>query len=446
MYHEGWNLSKTSTIDLFAFASKMADIDQNIDPYSFRMISFGLLGERIRLSTHRSAHVNIELIDSLANNSQRVDDLYLGEGNFTVNVRENKGTANYTRVHAGTGYSSIEGAQEMYGNDSSDSIFIASTHTKIVRGGSMRGDALGFGKDDNLDVVYIDAAKVTYFYFVNGTQTLRNVIDFSNIKNFVIADHASQVVVNQGAETSPISLLMAERADRLVIEQGHVITTTAPTAGMMDILVQADSSEIALNSTGNRVNIGVEYQYEPPNRGDNHYAVSTVVGNQFAALHASANIAYELRPIGNEALKTMSEPTLSILGSHLARSSFSFDLAELWRSEKPVQLHLVGSQTYSGRYVPDNWVDRINLTSPVESNELLFSPGDIHLSKGRASQTSFIVADHHITDRIDMLQIKIRDKTVVEVRSLLSEWRNIFSQTDFDIYLDNNLLSHQIIG
>lgn len=444
MYHEDWNLNKVRTIDLFAASIKMAEIDANIDPYATNIINFGFSGENIRVTTDRSASVNIEVIDNPANASVDAEHLYLGDGNFHIRVRENRNTKGYTVVHAGTGYSTLEGAQEMHGSDVADSIILANSYTKKVLGGAMKGDLLGFSSTEDLDTVIINDNQLTYTYLSRDVIWTHDT-SFTNINNFVVANPTTKIDIAQAAADSSLSLLLAARTEVLTVYRGHAAVTTVPSAGSMRLNFYAPNGELALNSTNNAVTLGRKYMDDPYDAAD-EYWVSTALGNQFNAFYSDAPTFFELRPLTSDARSKMVDSQLSILGAFNAANTFTFDIAELQANDKPVQLHLMGSQNFTGKPQEDPFVDKISLKSAKTSSGISIAASDVHISSHVASNTSFTVVDRYMNDREQMLKISIGNKTIIEVYSVHDSSYQRFAAALADVYLDNNLLSHQIIG
>ncbi|WP_343723409.1 hypothetical protein [Herbaspirillum seropedicae] len=91
----------------------------------------------------------------------------------------------------------------------------------------------------------------------------------------------------------------------------------------------------------------------------------------------------------------------------------------------------------------DTVIDRIDLSNIAGSLMKISSvnAADIGFTVKNDGVGSYTVGDHKVSTNASSLMVSVAGKDVMEVRSLRD-----FTAAKVDFYLDNALLSHQVIG
>ncbi len=447
MYHTSWDLNSIKMLDLFAAASRTADIDANINPYAINILGVGLAGESLGLTTHPEAQVNIEFIESPITTIRKVQDLYLGEGNFNIHVRENLKTAFYTRLHAGTGYNTLEGAHEMFGNDESDSVFLVNAATQWVHGGARKGDLLGISQSVDLISAKITDNTLSFSARYNEEFINTSTTTYDKINNFIISEPTSRIDLFRNAAADNVSLLLAGHTDQLNIHHGLVAVSTAPNIEGSKIVFHEIGGEVALNNMGNHVSFGGRLFPAENKVEGREYVASTVVGNLFDAFYAPADTYFEIRPLNSLAANSSADPTLKILGTNMAANVFSFDLDQLKTIEKPIQLVISGNNSWRDPFLSnDIYIDRLELFKSDPTSESAYTVKDISYFFETTTNRSHGFIDKSVNVFDQVMKVNLGDKTVAEIYSVQDSSYIRYSKARLDIYFDNNLLAQTTIG
>ncbi|QDD64252.1 hypothetical protein EJD96_08795 [Herbaspirillum seropedicae] len=192
------------------------------------------------------------------------------------------------------------------------------------------------------------------------------------------------------------------------------------------------SGEIAANTTGNKV---VVHQ-AAASSSDDFYTLSARAGNELDAYDAVAATHFQMRSEGAAPCPATTE--WKGLGSWQSENDFSFGLNDLLGGAKHAQLFVSG-----GNGVEDAVIDRIDLSNIAGSlmKTTSVNAADISFTVKNDGVGSYTVGDYKVSTNASSLMVSVAGKDVMEVRSLRD-----FTAAKVDFYLDNALLSHQVIG
>ncbi|ADJ63337.1 hypothetical protein G5B88_09195 [Herbaspirillum seropedicae] len=430
MYHQSWIIGQDGPVDLFMAAARMADIDKNLNPDVINAVSLGLGGESVHLSTAEGKRVNLYFISDAGNAKGLDGHLYLEKGNFLIKVTS-VDAQKHMVLHAGEGASTLDGAREMVGSDLSPTIFLASAQTKLITGSAKQADTLGFTNSLNLTKVNLKEGEVSYDY-LDDKDSKHGSLRYTDIQNFAVANQTDRIDFSLYGD-HPASLLVTNTSKEISINSGkQPIVILADLADNSRVDFYTPSGEIAVNTTGNKV---VVHQAAASGSSD-FYTLSARAGNELDAYDAVAATRFQMRSEGSAPRPATTE--WKGLGSWQSENDFSFGLSDLLGGAKHAQLFVSG-----GKGGEDTVIDRIDLSNIAGSLMKISSvnAADIGFTVKNDGVGSYTVGDHKVSTNASSLMVSVAGKDVMEVRSLRD-----FTAAKVDFYLDNALLSHQVIG
>jgi len=430
MYHQSWRIDQDGSVDLFMAAARMADIDKNLNPDVINAISLGLAGESVHLSTAEGKRVNLYFISDGDNAKGRDEHLYLEKGNFLIKATSTDAQQHMV-LHAGDGASTLDGAREMVGSDQSPTTFLASAQTKLITGSAKQADTLGFTNSLNLSAVNIKEGTISYDY-LDGKDSKKGSLSYTDIQNFAVSHQTDRIDFSLDSN-HPASLLVTNTAKQISINSGkQPVVILADQADNSRVDFYTSSGEIAVNTIGNKV---VLHKAGASSVTDS-YTLSARAGNELDAYDAMATTRFQMRSEGTAPRPATTE--WKGLGSRQAENDFSFGLSDLLGGSKHAQLFVSG-----GNGVEDAIIDRIDLSNIAGSlmKTTSLNAADIGFTVRNDAVGSYTVGDHKLSTNASSLVVSVSGKDVMEVRSLRD-----FTAAKVDFYLDNALLSHQVIG
>ncbi|WP_433694184.1 hypothetical protein [Herbaspirillum seropedicae] len=430
MYHQSWIIGQDGPVDLFMAAARMADIDKNLNPDVINAVSLGLGGESVHLSTAEGKRVNLYFISDAGNAKGLDGHLYLEKGNFLIKVTS-VDAQKHMVLHAGEGASTLDGAREMVGSDQSPTTFLASAQTKLITGSAKQADTLGFTNSLNLTKVNFQEGAVSYDY-LDGKDSKKGSLNYTDIQNFAVSEQTDRIDFSLDSK-HPASLLVTNTSKEISINSGkQPVVILADLADNSRVDFYTPSGEIAVNTTGNKV---VVHQ-AASNSVSDFYTLSARAGNELDAYDAVAATRFQMRSEGTAPRPATTE--WKGLGSWMTENDFSFGLSDLLGGAKHAQLFVSG-----GKGVEDAVIDRIDLSNIAGSlmKTTSVNATDISFSVKNDGVGSYTVGDHKVSTNTSSLMVSVAGKDVMEVRSLRD-----FTAAKVDFYLDNALLSHQVIG
>jgi len=429
MYHQLWRLGQDGAIDLYLPVARMADIDKNLHPDVINAVSLGLSGESVHLSTAEGKRANLYFIGDGANLKGKDEHLYLEKGNFLIKVTSSDAQQHMV-LHAGDGASTLEGAREMIGSDHAATIFLASAKTQVVTGSAKQADTLGFADSLNLSTVSIKEGKISYEY-LDGKDSKQASLSYSNIQNFAISDKTDRIDFSLDGN-HPASLLVTDTAKQIVINSGkQPVVILADKADNSRVDLYSATGEVAANTLGNKVVV-----HKAGSSADDFYVLSARSGNELDAYDAAAKTYFQMRSDGPGMGR--SSAAWKGLASLQSENAFSFGLNDLLDTAKPAQLFVNG-----GAGKEDTTIDRVDLSNIAGSlmKTTTVRPEDIRFSFNKDDAGSYKVGDHTVSTGASLLTVSVAGTNVMEVHAL----RNM-APAKVDFYLDNVVLSHQVIG